>query len=143
MSKTLDQLETNEDIFHFVKDHLLKQNRRSIDADAFGSCLYREKSGLKCAVGSIIKDEFYCVGLENITVNSAIFEYRSLVHEAIKKSLPNMKEDIDFSLLERVQKVHDLELVESWKHELDIIENCFVVKKKPISEETTVILRKP
>ena len=41
-------------------NHILQQNEKSQNAEG---CLYRSDSGLKCAVGALIADEFYSPAL--------------------------------------------------------------------------------
>lgn len=88
------------DIFNKVKEHLLTQNEKSYQGDY---CMYRAENGLKCAVGCLIKDEYYNETLEGkpLLVDT--------VSEAVAKSLGlgkvlplNM-----FNMLSRLQDIHD------------------------------------
>lgn len=57
-----------QEIFNTVATHLLTQNARSMGTapqmEGRG-CLYRGENGRMCAVGCLIKDEFYDPILEN------------------------------------------------------------------------------
>lgn len=48
---------TAQEVFDFALNHLLKQNRMSINGG--GSCSYRADDGSRCAVGAFIPDELY------------------------------------------------------------------------------------
>lgn len=48
---------TPVEISEKIRDHLIKQNARAQNRN--GSCRYRGIDGLSCAVGCLIKDEFY------------------------------------------------------------------------------------
>lgn len=48
-----------QEIFDTVSVHLLTQNEKSQESSFYSSCLYRGPNGTKCAVGCLIKDEFY------------------------------------------------------------------------------------
>lgn len=57
---------TKQEIFDTVAKHLLTQMERS---ESRKGCLYRGPNGLKCAVGVLIKDEFYSEELEYATAD--------------------------------------------------------------------------
>ena len=60
---------TPQETFTQIKNHLLKQNEKSMAQDELdpdpdplnwkGKCLYRGPNGLKCAAGIMIPDDFY------------------------------------------------------------------------------------
>lgn len=56
---TIDNLaeSTTEEVFEYIRNHLLTQNRISADID--GACVYKNEQGLKCAAGCLIPDEKY------------------------------------------------------------------------------------
>jgi hypothetical protein len=47
---------TRQEVFDIVATHLIKQGKESRIG---GGCAYRGEGGLKCALGVLIKDEFY------------------------------------------------------------------------------------
>ena len=53
---------TDLEIFDFVAAHLLRQGRRSMNGH--GTCVFRGRRGASCAVGCLIKDEFYTPELD-------------------------------------------------------------------------------
>jgi|SRR6516164_5055773 hypothetical protein len=52
-----------QEAFEIMSLHLLKQNEKSLSADGT-SCRYRGESKMCCALGRLIKDEFYHESLE-------------------------------------------------------------------------------
>ena len=94
------------EVFNKVSEHLLTQNDRSLSSAGL-YCVYRSNSGLKCAVGCLIKDEFYSKKLEGLDVRT------DSVENALKLSgVPITKEVL--KLLEELQKVHDYATPAGW-----------------------------
>lgn len=60
---------TLQEILDTVVDHLLAQGKQSVVA---GVCRYRSKDGLSCAVGCLIKDEFYVDSMEGAYADSSL-----------------------------------------------------------------------
>jgi hypothetical protein len=54
------------EVFNKVEAHLLAQGVRSMKY--LDMCAYRGAGGLRCAVGCLIKDEFYHESLEGLDV---------------------------------------------------------------------------
>lgn len=102
------------EVFDTVKAHLLTQGRRSLNADN-GACAYRGANGTSCAVGCLIKDEFYVPEIENRRVQDSLV-IRALVQSGIPDS-PSMS-----YLLFKLQDIHDGVLPELWAEKLDILE---------------------
>ena len=96
-------MKTNLEIFNRVRDHLLKQGRRSTNDDGF--CMYRAPNGDSCAVGCLILDEHHSILMENHTVSSLITQ------TALKRS--GIEEDA-IPMLAELQTVHDS--TESWRN---------------------------
>ena len=102
-------MKTNLEIFNQVRDHLLKQGRRSTDARVGNtggktSCKYRASNGDSCAVGCLIPDELYKVGMENSVVVS------SIVRSALYKI--GIRDPDAIKMLSDLQLLHDS--VTSW-----------------------------
>lgn len=53
---------SNQDVFEYIVDHLVKQNERSMNDARF--CCYRYHDRLKCAAGCLISDEEYSFDME-------------------------------------------------------------------------------
>lgn len=64
-------------------------------------CAYRGNDGHRCAIGQLIKEEFYDKAMEGKTPGDAI------VFKALKKSCGGLDEDVDISFLEHMQACHD------------------------------------
>lgn len=96
---------TRQEVFEKVVKHLLTQRKRAIDTSG---CRYRI-NGLMCAAGSLIKDEYYYVGLEQKTVD------KPSVREALLQSGIDGK---DIELIGELQYIHDHVELFKWKSEL-------------------------
>lgn len=61
-----------QEFFDQVRDHLLAQGERSVLTCSSGraACAYRSKTGLKCAVGCLIRDDEYTEEMEYQTVTT-------------------------------------------------------------------------
>ncbi len=51
------------EISQTIRDHLIKQQKQALNEQ--GNCMYRGCGGAMCAVGVLIKDEFYNPDIEN------------------------------------------------------------------------------
>ena len=90
---------TLQEIFDKVTTHLLTQGKKSKVEDS-KVCLYRGSNGTMCAVGCLIKDEFYHEGLEENLSTAKI------IHEALQKSGIEVTEKVNIFLRD-LQKLHD------------------------------------
>lgn len=86
---------TPQEIFEKVVTHLFTQGRRSLNDQ--GWCRYRGDKGTSCAVGCLIPDEVYDVGMEGSNSICLLFRY--------KKELPDLWQNS--ALLNELQEVHD------------------------------------
>lgn len=101
---------TKQEIFDKVAKHLIKQNCKSLD-DITGCC-YRGVNNTMCAVGCLIKDEFYNESLENKTVRN------TYVKEALKFSGIDVEDDSIIGMLIELQDTHDCNDVKYWRDHL-------------------------
>lgn len=92
---------TNQEIFDIVAAHLIKQNRRSMRDDC---CMYRGDNGDMCAVGCLIKDEFYTPKLERNKV--FVVEVREAVAKSLSLNGVSLGSDT-YKLLDALQGLHD------------------------------------
>ena len=114
---------TKQEIFNTVCEHLIKQNKRASDN---GNCVYRTAEGLKCAVGCLIKDEYYSPWFEELTMNHVRagvrgdfvpIRVRSFIDALVNSGVPiNDSETVD--LLQLLQKIHDGFDESRWKGKL-------------------------
>lgn len=98
-------------VFNMIAEHLIKQGVRSrVD----GFCSYRNPDGLKCAVGAIIKDEFYTPQLEKEPLSYGSNRMMS----ALTNSLDSRPTSGDIFFLSRLQQIHDHVNPLEWKTHL-------------------------
>jgi hypothetical protein len=64
---------TLQEVFNIVSTHLLKQNKRSVNAT--NNCMYRGPDGMKCAAGVLIPDEEYNPHLERKNWTTLVGNY--------------------------------------------------------------------
>jgi hypothetical protein len=98
-------------VFETVAEHLLKQNKKSID----GVCSYRGPNGTKCAIGALIKDEVYDPYIERHMVSSPV------VTAALENSGIHIESGADNFLLLRLQAVHDNYPPQAWADQLRLV----------------------
>lgn len=113
-------LETDYDVFNYVKEHLLKQNEKSLDPWSL-SCYYRAQKVngdvLMCAVGCLMDDSYYSSEFEN----SSPSDIR--VRAAIENSINNWTYNV--SLLSELQNIHDEYEPDNWSLKLEYLESYF------------------
>lgn len=89
---------TRQEIFDKVVAHLRAQGKQAITDG--GTCMYRADDGSMCAVGCLIKDEFYDPSFEKKDVN----------HYKVVEALKSSGIDMEFhtkNLLDDLQSLHD------------------------------------
>jgi hypothetical protein len=89
-----------QEMFDVAVSRLLSQECQSSDHE--GVCMYRGDNGAVCAVGALIKDEFYNESLEENTVNT------QNVMDAVESSLGQELHE-EWYLLTSLQSCHDCE----------------------------------
>ena len=116
----LVNLETDYDVFNYVKQHLLNQNEKSVDPWSL-SCYYRAQKEdgkvLMFAVGCLIDDNYYSDEFEN----SSPGDLR--VKRAIESSITNWNYNV--SLLSELQNIHDEYEPDNWSLKLEYLESYF------------------
>lgn len=95
------------ELFETVKNHLLKQNKRSTKNDTF--CLYKNPEGLKCAIGVLIKDEFYKKGFEGFQLVGD-----KKIQKAVELSIQRNLLEAEIRMLDELQFLHDNVDEEDW-----------------------------
>lgn len=94
---------TKQEVFDKVVTHLVRQGRRSIDGIG---CAYRGRDSTMCAVGCLIKDEFYNGHLEGLIVNNMSVQI-ALVKSGVISSLQTSEDYDIISMLLALQCIHD------------------------------------
>ena len=114
------ELKTDYDVFNYVKEHLLKQNERSVDPWSL-QCQYlsQKEDGkvLMCAVGCLIDNEWYSEKIENLSASNED------VKRAVAGSIPSWKVNSD--MLGELQNIHDEYEPDSWSLRLEYLESYF------------------
>ncbi len=127
--KVKEMLTTDEGVFEFVKQHLITQGEKSSSTT---SCYYRDSSKLSCAVGCLIEDQFYNVGLEFHNGDDPV------VIEAVQKSLPNWV--INKDMLLYLQSIHDEYEVDEWEWQLEILEKQLFHREELLEEDNKKLM---
>ena len=113
-------LETDYDVFNYVKEHLLNQNQRSLDPWSL-QCQYRSQTEdgkvLMCAVGCLIDEDLYSEKIENLSASNED------VMKAIRGSITNWKVNSD--MLGELQNIHDEYEPDQWSLKLEYLESYF------------------
>lgn len=104
-----------QEIFDTVRDHLLKQMKKSkTQGPAVTMCLYRSPKGLACAVGCLIPDSIYSEDMEGQDIEDLLAE-GSWFGDQLDHLRPHVE------LLMDLQEVHDTNYPSSWKKKLDAV----------------------
>ena len=98
-----------QEVFDIVARHLLTQ--MAVSTDGYGSCAYRGAGGKMCAIGVLIKDDFYNEELEDCDVEN------SGVLWALRCSGVRMGRDM-VRMLAELQRIHDRVNTNQWAEKL-------------------------
>jgi hypothetical protein len=125
-----------QELFDRVARHLLIQNAKS-EVPSGGECLYKGPNGLKCAVGCLIKDEFYNSALECDIVNTP--PVRAALNASLGRKLLN--DEID--CLRSLQRIHDQSAVLAWHEEIRDAAVYYGLSTAVVDELTAVACEVP
>jgi hypothetical protein len=128
-------------VFNKVEDHLLSQGERSVKY--LEVCVYRGEYGMSCAIGCLIKDEFYHEGLEGIAMwaDEKEHERQMLLEEALIKSGIDLKPATTY-MLSDLQYLHDEKKPQDWEQELQKLRaKYFGIDTSNTYDEKTAIYR--
>jgi hypothetical protein len=116
-----------QEIYDTVKEHMLKQNARSViirpslwTGEPYEACKYRDNDGRKCAVGCLIKDEFYHPSMEGSLANA--------LPMLVKSGVAVEEGDTTYEFLLDLQRTHDGSNVENWKIALEEVAMRYSLK---------------
>lgn len=109
---------TITEIFQTVKTHLLAQGSRSTGPEGVG-CMYRGTDDRMCAVGCLIKDEYYTPLIEGFTADDG------KVAAVLKSSGVDISNLLTMDLLCQLQSIHDHRLPSSWGQALAALEEQY------------------
>jgi len=98
-----------QDFFNEVVQRLAAQGGTSIDEDS-GMCAYRGVGGRRCAVGWLIDEGAYSIGIEGAELGLA----SGCVNRALKSSGLDVSDSCLVRMLASLQEIHDNMEVEDW-----------------------------
>ena len=122
----------NQEIFNFVKDHLLSQKAQSFNDELNACAYYDHENNLTCAVGCLIDEDAYSPAFEGMAVSSVLSKndpnfsdntYREF-EVALSNSIGKLTEE-KIDLLNSLQVCHDSHNVANWETELKNIAKNF------------------
>lgn len=110
-------------VFDIVAPALLKQGVRSVDGS--GLCRFRGEDGRKCAIGFLIKDEFYDPYIEHWSFRTTAFLNilnKSGVFDGWRMPQPDSNRNYllcpEADFMGGLQTIHDNHDPENWKEHL-------------------------
>ncbi len=107
-----------QEAFNKICDHLMTQKKQATHSGHWGgSCRYRAPDGSKCAVGCLIPDELYTPSMEGQVIDGTLCVGRP--------ALRKLFAEIDESMLENCQTLHDHDTVGNWASGLRVIAQRF------------------
>lgn len=105
-------------LFNKVRDHLLKQGKRSMSANGV-DCAYFGSDGQSCAIGCLIPYHLYSRDMEGAGVSEMLrhnpFFYSYLVDTY----------GLHIDLMASLQSIHDIAIPQEWEVELKSIARCY------------------
>lgn len=100
------------EVYERVSAHLLSQ--AAVSEDENGSCRSRGANGLRCAVGSLVCDEFYCPDIEAIGICYYRHAGDGKLLRALYASNVNAYDPDIVGLLCELEEIHDDADVDQW-----------------------------
>lgn len=110
-----------QELFEKVANHLIGQNKRSIDDS--GKCKYRGNDGTSCSIGCLIPDDLYTPFIEGLTVFDMVYDNDNFPSFSSCGKLRHIFQRLEifphnFELLIFLQTCHDSYEPEQWLQEL-------------------------
>lgn len=133
---TMNMLE----VFYKVEAHLLAQGEKSMSYNGLSDvCAYRGEGGVQCAVGCLIKDEFYHKDLEGRSISP--IKRGGLVDKALIDSGIDLSPEMA-QMLNDFQYLHDTRDPEIWELRLQKLKlKYFGIDTSNTCDEKTAIDR--
>lgn len=107
-----------QEVFTKVCNHLLKQGKRCTAKNS-KVCVYRNAKGRQCAVGCLIKDEYYSPALEGANVEAPPVR-SALYYSGVNTADVNMRR-----LLGDLQLLHDKNYPKDWPARLRTVAGMY------------------
>ncbi|KAA1011325.1 hypothetical protein FVF58_15390 [Paraburkholderia panacisoli] len=104
-------------IFERVRCHMLAQ--QAVSEDETGSCCLRGYQGRKCAIGCLIREEYYHPALEQLGISYFQNYPDSPLLQALAASGVNVRSRPLIDLLIELEDIHDGCAVSDWPSRLE------------------------
>jgi hypothetical protein len=105
---------TKQEVFDYVSNHLLTQNKRSVQG--YDACAYRGDNNTSCAIGCMIKNNEYLPTMEGLNISQLL--HKENINPSLKaRLLPHE------NLLCSLQVIHDMHRSNLWKVKLTTLAN--------------------
>lgn len=128
MTATFTPYTSLQQMFDIAAAHLLQQQKRATGPDEL-ICVYRAPDGCKCAVGALIPDELYDVGVEGLPAGSVLNKLNA-------RLTPLWSDPHARDLLRRLQYVHDSRSWEpsAWREKLRLLGDDFILNTQVLDQ---------
>ena len=127
------------EVFNKVEAHLLAQGEKSMSGYSRDECAYRGEGGVQCAVGCLIKDEFYHKDLEGWGISPV--KRGGSVDKALIDSGIDLSPEMAH-MLNDLQYLHDTNDPEIWERRLQKLRvKYFGIDTSSTYDEKTAIDR--
>lgn len=115
--------------FNIIATHLLTQGKQSrgTNDEGFDRCLYRSDDGKRCAIGCLIKDDFYSKEFEGLCTTS-----EGIVQALSLSGVPQCV--LEGNMLGDLQSLHDTVKPKHWKKELEDLGRFYGLDSKVFRE---------
>ena len=116
---------TLREMFDTVVHHLLNQNEKAVQPST-NDCVYKAENGNKCAVGCLIKDDYYDARFEGVRVASLQDQCLSPQEALLKDALHNSGVPVtsrSIAILDMLQSVHDNYFPKDWENQFKMVED--------------------
>lgn len=96
-------MQTKQQVFDRVVAHLRAQGICAMTDGVAMQCRYRGPNNTKCAVGALIPDDDYDIGMEGKNLSALLASYQ--YGDALRRILPEAEEY--YEMLANLQGIHD------------------------------------
>ncbi|CAB3802976.1 hypothetical protein LMG28614_05713 [Paraburkholderia ultramafica] len=104
-------------VYERVRHHLLAQ--QAVSEDETGSCRLRGYQGRKCAIGCLIREEYYDPALEQLGISYLRSYPDSPLLQALAASGVDVRSKAMIGLLIELEDIHDGTAVSDWSCRLE------------------------
>lgn len=119
---------TKQEVFDKTVEHLFNQKEKAIRG---GTCVYKNSSGLKCAIGHFIPTESYSSAMEGNDVKGLYVSYKFMFNKI------GITQNV-IPLLDELQNTHDFHSPKGWFEELYDVARKFNLSTQCIPKENPI-----